>query len=133
MIELPIVIRPYDIDFAGIVNNQVYVRWLEDLRTELWERVRGIDQTLAEDLLPVLSETTVQYKRPLKLGDKPVGRMWVSSTTTIRIMLQAEFRQGEVIYATASHTLALVSASTLRPARLPAGMLQGLLGEMSGQ
>ena len=31
-VELTIPVRSYDIDFAGIVSNIVYIRWLEDLR-----------------------------------------------------------------------------------------------------
>jgi acyl-CoA thioester hydrolase len=132
MITLPIVVRPYDIDFAGIVNNQVYIRWLEDMRTELWEQVRGVENTLADGLLPVLVETTIQYKIPLRLGDKPVGRMWASGTTPIRIMLAAEFRTGDTVHATASHTLAIVNSQTLRPAKLPQGILKRLLTDQSG-
>ena len=33
MLELPLRVAGYDIDFAGHVNNAVYIRWLEDLRT----------------------------------------------------------------------------------------------------
>ena len=35
LIERPIVVRTYDIDFANIVHNIVYFRWLEDLRSEI--------------------------------------------------------------------------------------------------
>ncbi len=33
--ELEIEIKTYDIDVAGRVNNIVYVRWIEDLRSRL--------------------------------------------------------------------------------------------------
>ncbi len=36
-IERDLPIRTYDIDFAGIVSNIVYVRWLEDLRLAMME------------------------------------------------------------------------------------------------
>ena len=35
LVTLPHNVQTYDIDFANHVNNQVYVRWLEDLRMEL--------------------------------------------------------------------------------------------------
>jgi len=35
LVSLDIRVQTYDIDFAGHVNNQVYVRWLEDLRMEM--------------------------------------------------------------------------------------------------
>ena len=31
LVTLPIRVQTYDIDFASHVNNQVYIRWLEDL------------------------------------------------------------------------------------------------------
>jgi acyl-CoA thioesterase FadM len=34
LVELPIVVKTYDIDFANIVHNRVYIRWLEDLRQQ---------------------------------------------------------------------------------------------------
>jgi acyl-CoA thioester hydrolase len=37
-VEIPLPVRTYDIDFAGIVNNIVYIRWLEDLRLEMLAR-----------------------------------------------------------------------------------------------
>ena len=36
--EQPLPIRTYDIDFAGIVSNIVFIRWLEDLRLGCWTR-----------------------------------------------------------------------------------------------
>jgi acyl-CoA thioester hydrolase len=34
-VEINLPVRTYDIDFAGVVSNTVYVRWLEDLRLEM--------------------------------------------------------------------------------------------------
>ena len=36
-ISLDLPIKTYDIDFAGIVSNIVYIRWLEDLRLKMFE------------------------------------------------------------------------------------------------
>ena len=36
--EQPLPIRTYDIDFAGIVSNIVFIRWLEDLRLGLLDQ-----------------------------------------------------------------------------------------------
>lgn len=37
-IEVPLFVNTYDIDVAGHVNNIVYVRWLEDMRNELFSQ-----------------------------------------------------------------------------------------------
>ena len=36
--EQPLPIRTYDIDFARIVSNIVFIRWLEDLRLRRWTK-----------------------------------------------------------------------------------------------
>jgi hypothetical protein len=46
--EQPLPIRTYDIDFAGIVSNIVFIRWLEDLRLGLLDQVYPLTQALAE-------------------------------------------------------------------------------------
>jgi acyl-CoA thioester hydrolase len=33
--EMAFTIRPYDIDFGGVVGNSVYIRWMDDLRYRL--------------------------------------------------------------------------------------------------
>ncbi len=42
IVERDLPIRTYDIDFAGIVGNIVYVRWLEDLRLAMMEEAYPI-------------------------------------------------------------------------------------------
>lgn len=36
-VTLTIPVRPYDVDFLGIVHNLVYIRWLEDYRPHVAE------------------------------------------------------------------------------------------------
>jgi acyl-CoA thioester hydrolase len=35
-IEMPIRVRTYDIDSAGHVSNIVYLRWMEDMRLQIF-------------------------------------------------------------------------------------------------
>ena len=53
LIERPIVVRTYDIDFANIVHNIVYFRWLEDLRSEILADVLPIDEILTTGISPI--------------------------------------------------------------------------------
>ncbi len=48
LFQLPIKVMTYDIDFAQIVHNAVYIRWLEDLRTELLVGTYSIEAMLAD-------------------------------------------------------------------------------------
>ena len=44
--EQPLPIRTYDIDFAGIVSNIVFIRWLEDLRLALLDQTYPLIRAL---------------------------------------------------------------------------------------
>lgn len=69
--ELPMKVRDYEVDSEGIVNNAVYLHYLEHTRHEFCDwagtsfrsmHERGID--------PVLSKVEIEYKTPLGLGEK---------------------------------------------------------------
>jgi len=47
-IQMPFNIRTYDINFAGIVSNIVYHRWLEDMRLDLIEQHLPLDSILKD-------------------------------------------------------------------------------------
>jgi acyl-CoA thioester hydrolase len=114
-IRLAFPVRTYDIDFAGIVSNLVYVRWLEDLRLELLARAYPLDRLVADGLGPVLLETHLVYRDALTIHDRPEGRMSVEGMGRVRWTVAAEFvtpgTTGRV-HATARQTgLFIVSAA----------------------
>ena len=77
-------VKTYDIDFAGIVSNIVFVRWLEDLRLALMGEAYPLSQALADGVAPLLLETRIEYRRPVTIQDRPEGRMWVRSMGRLR-------------------------------------------------
>ena len=77
-IEVPLVIKPYDIDAAGHVNNIVYVRWLEDMRNRLISSVCDLDMLLQSGLYLAVISTEINYRKQLKLFDRPKGYMEIS-------------------------------------------------------
>jgi acyl-CoA thioester hydrolase len=119
-VMLPINVQTYDIDFAGHVNNQVYVRWLEDLRMELLRRYYPIERLMAEGLAPILASTHIEYKRPLVLGDTPEGEIWVTALGRATCHLHAEIRLGSAICAHAQQRIVMMGLRNNRPARFPA-------------
>jgi acyl-CoA thioester hydrolase len=120
-ISLTFAIKTYDIDFAGIVSNLVYVRWLEDLRLALLARAYPLDRMVADGIGPVLLETHIAYRDALTIHDKPEGRMSVESMGRLRWTVAAEFMtpgSGRV-HATARQSGLFIRLDTRRPVRIP--------------
>ena len=118
-VELELPVRTYDVDFAGVVSNIVYIRWLEDLRLTLLEEHLPLKEQWEQDVVPVLASTQIEYRRPIRLFDAPVGRMWMSEAGRVKWTVRAEILLDGQPAAIASQTGAFVSLSTLRPVALP--------------
>jgi len=73
-IENPLTINTYDID-ACHVNNIVYIRWLENLSTILFEEHFHLRGLLQNKIYPVVISTEIAYEIILHLFDSPVGYM----------------------------------------------------------
>jgi acyl-CoA thioester hydrolase len=91
LVELPIIVKTYDIDFANIVHNRVYIRWLEDLRQQLLTKYYPMEAMLADGVSPILTRTEIDYRWPVRFGDAVIGRMWVSDLTRVRWTVDTTF------------------------------------------
>lgn len=112
-------VRTYDIDFAGVVSNIVFIRWLEDLRLGLMAEAYPLIRALAEDVAPILLATRISYRRPVTIADPLVGRMRVASLGRVRWRLAAEFAVGAAIHAEAEQEGLFMRLSTRRPIAIP--------------
>jgi acyl-CoA thioester hydrolase len=117
--EQPLPIRTYDIDFAGIVSNIVFIRWLEDLRLGLLEQAYPLIQALAEDVAPILLATRISYRRPVTIADPLLGRMRVAGLSRVRWRLAAEFTVKGALHAEAEQEGLFMRLSTRRPIAIP--------------
>src|SRR6478672_37338 len=99
--EQPLPIRTYDIDFAGIVSNIVFIRWLEDLRLSLMDQAYPLIRALADDVAPILLSTRINYRRPVTIADPLIGRIRVAGLNRVRWRLTAEFRVDGTLHAEA--------------------------------
>ena len=118
-VESDIPVRTYDIDFAGIVSNIVYVRWLEDLRTKMLETYLPLDHLMKRNIAPIVVKTTIRYHRPVRLIDKLHAIMWMGDMGTVRGTIMAEFSVGGTIVTQAEQIGAFVKLSTGRPVPVP--------------
>jgi acyl-CoA thioester hydrolase len=119
-VALPFPPRTYDIDFAGVVNNIVYIRWLEDLRLALMAEIYPVDRALREDAAPILLSTNIAYDKPVTIQDQAlVGRMWVPRMERIKWHVAAEFAVGDAVHARAEQVGLFIRLSTRRPIAPP--------------
>jgi acyl-CoA thioester hydrolase len=118
-IEIPLTIQTYDIDFAGIVSNIVYIRWLEDIRLKCMEVYFPLEKLMAKGYCPTLASTQIEYKQALRLFDRPVAKMWLSDIGRLRFTMQADIYLEEKLAATAKQTGFFVNSDRMRPVAIP--------------
>ncbi|MCL3781988.1 acyl-CoA thioesterase [Prolixibacteraceae bacterium JC049] len=123
-IELPIRIKAYDTDYMKIVNNTVYVRWFEDLRTAMLDEYFPLEEMVAANNTPIISETNIKYHRPLTLNNKPTGRVWLEELKNSKWVACFEIFEGDKVFCTGKQTGYYFSMETNRPARFPESMLE---------
>jgi acyl-CoA thioesterase FadM len=111
--ELNLDIKTYDIDIAGHVNNTVYIKWFEDLRTKLFNEYFNLPELLSNNLYPVVVSTEVFYKKFLELFDKPIGVMYIESFNHGIITLNAEIKLNSEIVTIGKQKCTLLDLSKL--------------------
>lgn len=120
-VTLPFTVKTYDIDFAGHVSNIVYIRWLEDLRLHFLELYFPLEDQMAQSYAPILIRTEIDYKRALRLFDRPIeGHMWFVDAGRLKWRLDAEFTVEGQIAATSVQYGVFINMETHRPIPIPA-------------
>jgi acyl-CoA thioester hydrolase len=123
-LEMTIPVRTYDIDAAGHVSNIVYIRWLEDMRLELFNKHFSFKSLVDGGSTLVLKSTYIEYKRSISLFDVVTARMWVDSIAKASLELHAEFYANGLLTTTARHVGVFVDLKNLKPRRVPEEVMQ---------
>jgi acyl-CoA thioester hydrolase len=109
----------YDIDFAGHVSNIVYLRWMEDMRLMMFDKHFPLQGFMEQGLLPVIAATSIQYRGAIRLFDKPIGHMWIEELRPASVIFGGEVVLDGVVTTSVSHTGVFVSATSMKPVRIP--------------
>ncbi len=114
-------VATYDIDFAGVLNNGVYIRWLEDLRLLFADQLLPLAEAAKRGIVPTISRMEIDYLAPVRFPDKLEGRMGLIEHGRARFVLWGEFRSQirGLVTARARQTGVFVHLDTLRPVPLP--------------
>jgi acyl-CoA thioester hydrolase len=111
-------------DVYGIVNNVVFLRYLEEARVDLIFRLaagRG-DAFFAGGSVVVRHE--IEYRRRLVYRPEPVDiEMWVTRIQSATVTIAYEIRDEQGVYAMASTVMAPFDYAARRPRRLTDGEL----------
>lgn len=121
-IDLPITVKTYDIDFMGIVSNITYVRWMEDLRLNLLEVHYPLQKLLSELIVPVITRTNLEYKRPIRMHDQVTGHIWMEKFDSTGWTANMEFTANSKQAATAQQGGVFIDLGTMKPTDPPAGL-----------
>lgn len=91
--ELEFKVRDYECDLQGIVNNSVYQNYLEHTRHEFMLSI-GLDfaDLYRRDILAVVARVDLNYKTPLKSGDRFMCRLRVEHEGVKYLFYQDIFR-----------------------------------------
>lgn len=89
--ELEFEVRDYECDFQGIVNNSVYLNYLEHARHKyLLERGINFTKLHTEGVDLVVSRIEIDYKYSLTSGDKFVVRVTTKREGHLRMIFEQE-------------------------------------------
>lgn len=74
--ELEFKVRDYECDLQGVVNNSVYQNYLEHTRHEFLEST-GVSfaELFEKGIMAVVARADIQFKTPLKSGDKFISKL----------------------------------------------------------
>lgn len=119
LVEDDIKVSTHEIDFAGHVSNIVYLRWLEDMRLKMFDSFCPLQDFMENGVTPILVSTEIQYKKSIRLFDKPHMKMWLADLGLIRLTIEAEiFLDGELT-TSARHVGVFVDIAKMKPVRIP--------------
>ena len=103
---LPFEVRDYECDLQGIVNNAVYLHYLEHARHQ-WLKRAGFDfaALTAQGIHLVVVKAEVEYKSPLRSGDTFIVESRLERLATVRFVFLQD------IYRTTARTRTLSVAA----------------------
>ncbi|MBZ4019518.1 acyl-CoA thioesterase [Streptomyces purpurogeneiscleroticus] len=112
-------LRWFDMDVYGIVNNVVYLRYLEEARVDFIFRMGPTEgDAFFKDGSVVVSHE-IAYKNQLTHRHEPVDiEMWVSRLESATVAVDYQVKDGDTVYATASTVMAPFDYERGRPRRL---------------
>lgn len=114
-------VRWEDIDAAGIINYQAYLRFFGLAEVELFRHCNLSYKVMFDELGIWLPRVHVEcdFHQPVRLDDLLAVDAWFGHIGTSSIHLNFAARQGDVVVATGKYILVAVAQGTFQPMRVP--------------
>ena len=114
-------IYTYHIDIVGHVNNIIYIQWMENGRMKLLEAMELpiTELTEGEGIVPILTDTTIKYRKPFFIHNIVKIETWVSKLDNASAILEFRFyNEKEELCATGWQKGLFINRKTMKPVRL---------------
>lgn len=118
--ELPMKVRDYEVDSEGIVNNAVYLHYLEHTRHEFCEWAGMTFREMhSSGIDPVLSRVEIDYRTPLRLGGSMISKLNISRKGVLFVFHQDIFTpEGDLVVHATVYVATLVNGRLSRGTEL---------------
>ena len=127
--EFSIGLRVYieDTDAGGIVYYVNYLKFMERARTEFMRELGfGKKYIFNHDLMFVVRDVKVQYRRPATLDDELVATAAICRLGGASMVMRQQVLRGTEVLAQGEVTIACVDRAGVSPRRMPADMVDKL-------
>ncbi|MFD4480437.1 acyl-CoA thioesterase [Streptomyces sp. NPDC058471] len=115
----PCPLRWADADAYGHVNNALFLRFMEEARTRMFQEALAADEAGRRRNAFVVSRASVDFRAPLHYREDPVDvHVWVTQSRAVSFELAYEIRDADQLYAEGTTTIAAYDLDTGRPRRL---------------
>lgn len=125
--SLPLRVYIEDTDAGGIVYYVNYLKFMERARTEFM-RTLGFDKDTIfnYDLMFVVRDAVVHYRRPARLDDELVATAGIRRLRGASMTMCQRVLRGSEVLAEGDITIACVDRGGVKPRRLPPEMVDRL-------
>lgn len=124
---LPIRVYIEDTDAGGVVYYVNYLKFMERARTEFLRSLGfGKDWIFTRDLMFVVRDVAVRYRRPARLDDELRATARVTRLGRASMLMQQAVWRDDEELAAAQLTLACVARDGMRPRPLPGEIKEAL-------
>ena len=118
--SLPLRVYIEDTDAGGIVYYVNYLKFMERARTEFMRSLGyGKDYIFNHDLMFVVRDVAVKYRKPAQLDDELLATARVIRVKGASMTMAQRVRRGEEIMAEGDISIACVDRAGLKPRRMP--------------